>query len=60
VILWVNGFSRKENVMNEDDLDIIDGRRDELVGRIQARFGIAREEADKQVAEWEKQNSYTW
>ena len=29
------------------------GQRDQLVGKIQERYGIAKEEADKQVKTWE-------
>ena len=35
-----------------DDLDVINGNRKELAGRIQERYGIAEEEADKQIDEW--------
>ena len=35
------------------DLDVIDGKREELVGKVQERYGIAKEEAEKQVAEFE-------
>lgn len=39
--------------LTNDDLDIVEGRREELIGRIQTRYGIAREEAERQVREWE-------
>jgi uncharacterized protein YjbJ (UPF0337 family) len=38
--------------LTDDDLDFIDGKRQQLVGRLQERYGIAREEAEKQVNEW--------
>lgn len=38
--------------LTEDDIDIIDGRREELAGRIQTRYGLAREEAERQIDEW--------
>jgi uncharacterized protein YjbJ (UPF0337 family) len=38
--------------LTDDDLDVIAGRRDQLAGRIQERYGIAKEEARKQVDEW--------
>ena len=38
--------------LTEDDLDVIDGRRDQLIGLIQQRYGIAKEAAEKQVNEW--------
>ena len=46
--------------LTDDDLDVIDGKRDQLVGKVQERFGIARDAADKQVAEWERKNNYRW
>ena len=30
----------------------MEGRHDELVGKVQERYGIAREEAERQVNEW--------
>ena len=35
--------------LTDDDLDVIAGRRDQLLGRIQQRHGLARDEADRQV-----------
>jgi uncharacterized protein YjbJ (UPF0337 family) len=40
--------------LTNDDLDLIDGKRDQLLGRIQERYGIARDEADRQLKEWER------
>jgi uncharacterized protein YjbJ (UPF0337 family) len=39
--------------LTDDDLALVNGHREELVGRIQERYGIGREEADRQVREWE-------
>jgi uncharacterized protein YjbJ (UPF0337 family) len=38
--------------LTDDDLDVIDGQTDQLIGKIQERYGIAREAAQKQVDEW--------
>ena len=38
--------------LTDDDLETIDGQHDQLVGKIQQRYGIAREAAQKQVDEW--------
>lgn len=38
--------------LTEDDLDQAEGKRDKLVGRIQERYGIAKEEAEKQYDDW--------
>ena len=40
--------------LTNDDLDVISGQREELVGRIQTAYGLARDEAERQVTEWEK------
>jgi uncharacterized protein YjbJ (UPF0337 family) len=39
--------------LTNDDLDLVEGRREELVGRIQEKYGIARDEAERQVRDWE-------
>ena len=38
--------------LTDDDLDVINGQQDVLIGRIQERYGIAKEEAQRQVKEW--------
>jgi uncharacterized protein YjbJ (UPF0337 family) len=38
--------------LTDDDLNVIDGQSDQLIGKIQERYGIAREAAQKQVDDW--------
>lgn len=38
--------------LRNSDLDVIRGRRDQLVGKIQEIYGIVREKAEEQVAEF--------
>jgi len=38
--------------LTDDDVTVMNGRKDELSGKIQERYGISKEEADKQVDEW--------
>jgi uncharacterized protein YjbJ (UPF0337 family) len=38
--------------LTDDDVNVIDGQNDQLIGKIQERYGIAREAAQKQVDEW--------
>jgi uncharacterized protein YjbJ (UPF0337 family) len=38
--------------LTDDDLDLAAGKRDQLAGRIQERYGIERDEADRQITEW--------
>ena len=42
--------------LTDDDIDVIAGKRDQLLGRIQERHGIAREQAEEQVSNFEKKN----
>jgi uncharacterized protein YjbJ (UPF0337 family) len=35
--------------LTDDDLDVIAGKRDQLIGRLQERYGIAKDEAERQA-----------
>lgn len=39
--------------LTDDDLDVINGRREELLGRIQKAYGVGKEEAERQVRDFE-------
>ena len=39
--------------LTDDDLLEIQGRRDQLIGKIQTRYGISQAEAEAQVSGWE-------
>ena len=38
--------------LTDDDWHAITGTKGHLIGRIQKRYGIAREEAERQVDDW--------
>ena len=40
--------------LTDDDLANINGQREQLEGVLQERYGIAKDEAKKQVDEWSK------
>jgi uncharacterized protein YjbJ (UPF0337 family) len=45
--------------LTNDDLDVIEGEYDKLVGRIQERYGYARDRAEAEVDEYlERYPSY--
>ncbi len=46
--------------LTDDDLSIVAGRRDQLSGKIQERYGVAKDEADRQLAEWERNATDSW
>jgi len=39
--------------LTDDDITVIEGKRDQLVGRVQERYGIAKDKAEEQVKAWE-------
>lgn len=38
--------------LTDDDLDVIEGKRDQLIGQLQKRYGIEKEEAEKELQEY--------
>jgi len=40
--------------LTDDDLDVINGKRDQLIGKLQQRYGLAREDAKKRADAWLK------
>jgi uncharacterized protein YjbJ (UPF0337 family) len=45
---------QKWGKLTDSDLDYIAGSREQFLGKLQERYGIAKEEAQKQVEEWLK------
>ncbi|MFP4313231.1 MAG: CsbD family protein [Alphaproteobacteria bacterium] len=39
--------------LTNDEVDQINGSREKLIGKLQERYGIAREKAEKEVSDWE-------
>ncbi len=46
--------------LTDDDMDVIAGKRDQLAGKIQEHYGVAKEEAEKQVTDWTNKATDTW
>ena len=40
--------------LTDDDLEYIAGNREQFAGRLQERYGIARDEAERQLDAWQK------
>ncbi|NIF22792.1 MULTISPECIES: CsbD family protein [Pantoea] len=54
-------FKEKWGKLTDDDLTVIEGKREQLVGKIQERYGYAKERAEEEVKDWESHNSdYRW
>lgn len=43
--------------LTNDDLDVIAGKRDQLVGMIQQRYGTTKEAVEKEVAAYEARHA---
>lgn len=51
----MTGMAREKwGKLTDSDFEAIAGRRDQLVGRIQERYGIARDVAQQQADDWAK------
>lgn len=46
--------------LTDDDLKVIAGHRDVLAGKIQERYGIAKDVAEKQLSDWERSADDSW
>lgn len=47
--------------LTDDDMTVIEGKRDQLVGKIQERYGYAKDQAEREVKDWESHNKdYHW
>jgi uncharacterized protein YjbJ (UPF0337 family) len=40
--------------LTDDHVNAIDGRREVLAGKLQEAYGIGKEEADRQISDWQK------
>lgn len=40
--------------LTDDDLEYIAGNREQFAGRLQERYGIAKDEAERQLDEWQR------
>jgi len=51
-------FKEKWGKLTDDDLTVVEGKRDQLVGKIQERYGYGKEQAEKELGEWETHNNH--
>jgi uncharacterized protein YjbJ (UPF0337 family) len=40
--------------LTDDDLDVIAGQRDQLIGTLQRRYGTTRDQVEREVADFEE------
>lgn len=46
--------------LTDDDVNLIAGRREELAGKIQERYGVAKDDAHRQVSDWIQRADDSW
>jgi uncharacterized protein YjbJ (UPF0337 family) len=47
-------IKEKWGKLTDDDLDVINGRRDQLEGKLQTRYGYAHDQIRRDVDDWYK------
>ena len=45
--------------LTDDDLDVVAGKREQLLGKIQEHYGVARTEAESQLRAFERRTNHT-
>ena len=48
-------IKEKWGELTDDELTEIDGKKDQLIGKLQAKYGYAKEKAEEEYAKWEKE-----
>lgn len=54
---WTNlkgKIKEKWGKLTDDDLKVIEGKRDQLAGKLQERYGYAKEQAEKELKEFQQ------
>ncbi len=51
---WKGRVRERWGRLTDDQLIVVAGRREQLSGRIQEAYGISREDADRQLRNWER------
>jgi uncharacterized protein YjbJ (UPF0337 family) len=51
-------IKEKWGKLTDDELDQFEGKKDQIVGRIQEKYGLTRDEAERQYADFESHNKW--
>ena len=46
--------------LTDDDIAVVNGRRDQLAGKLQERYGIAKDEAEQRLSAWQRKATDAW
>lgn len=50
----MGGVKEKWGKLTDDELTVIGGKRDKLAGILQKKYGLAKEKAEEEIAEFER------
>ena len=45
--------------LTDSDLDVIAGKRDQFLGKLQERYGFTKEQAERDLSDWEKSQGHS-
>ena len=45
--------------LTDNDLDVIAGKRDQFIGKLQERYGYTREQAERDLSDWERTQEHS-
>ena len=51
---WKGRVRERWGKLTDDQLNVVAGRRDQLSGRIQEAYGLDKDEAERQLRNWER------
>ena len=51
---WKCRVRERWGKLTDDQLDVVGGRREQLSGRIQEVYGVTKDEADRQLNNWQR------
>ncbi|MFN0186523.1 MAG: CsbD family protein [Aquabacterium sp.] len=46
--------------LTDDDIDVVAGQRTQLAGKIEERYGLAKDQAETQLRAWEEKLGREW
>lgn len=55
---WKGRVQERWSRLSADEVDLIGGRREQLVGRIAAMYDLSRDQAERQLRNWERNQSF--
>lgn len=49
---WKGRLKEKWGDLTDDDIQMLDGRKDQIAGKLQERYGMARDQAERELDNW--------